>query len=71
MRRFAYKTALSVFLVLAMGWAPELFAQFETAEVLGTVRDASNAPVPEATVTLTNQQTGIESKMTTNEKRRV
>jgi hypothetical protein len=47
--------------------ASALFAQFETSEVLGTVHDASNAPVPSASVTLTNQRTGIESKMSTNE----
>ena len=32
-----------------------LFAQFENSEVLGTVHDPSGAPVPSATVTLTNQ----------------
>ena len=37
-----------------------LYGQFETAEVLGTVRDPSGGAVPKATVTLTNQDTGIE-----------
>lgn len=41
-------------------------AQFETSEVLGTVRDASQRPVATATVTLTNQQTGIQAKTTTD-----
>ena len=36
-----------------------LHAQFERAAVLGTVRDASNAVIPGASVTLTNIQTGI------------
>ena len=68
MRRFPYITSLYVCLLfLAFFLAPPLFAQFETSEVLGTVRDPSNAPVPDATVTLTNQQTGIASKTTTNE----
>jgi hypothetical protein len=40
-------------------------AQFETATVLGTVRDSSSATVPEATVTLTNVDTGIAIKRTT------
>src|ERR1700726_1495851 len=40
------------------------FGQFETSEVLGTVRDASEKPVANAAVTLTNQDTGIEAKTT-------
>src|SRR5580692_10880956 len=66
MRRSAYSNWLVVCL-LALFPASVLFAQFETSEVLGTVHDASNAPVPAATVTLTNQQTGIEAKATTND----
>jgi hypothetical protein len=38
-----------------------LYAQFETAEVLGTVHDPSGAAVPGATVTLINPDTGIKS----------
>ena len=41
-------------------------AQFETATVLGTVRDASNAVVPGATVTLTNTATGGSAIKITN-----
>ena len=36
-------------------FAPLLFAQFETSEVLGTVRDPSGAAVSKARVTLTNR----------------
>jgi hypothetical protein len=43
-----------------------LFGQFETAEVLGTVRDASGASVPNAQVTLLNQDTGIQAKTLTD-----
>ena len=37
------------------------YAQFDTATVVGTVRDNSGAVVPGATVTLTNLDTGIAS----------
>jgi hypothetical protein len=47
--------------------AAGLMAQFESAEVLGTVRDASGAVVTKATVTLENQNTGIQAKATTDE----
>ncbi|HEX3599030.1 MAG TPA: TonB-dependent receptor, partial [Lacipirellulaceae bacterium] len=42
------------------------FAQFETSEVLGTVRDASQQSVAKATVTLINQDTQAEAKTTTD-----
>ncbi len=42
-------------------------AQFETAEVLGTVRDASGAVLRNASITLINEATGIESKTTSDE----
>ena len=35
------------------------FAQFETATVVGTVRDSSGGVVPDANVTLTNRDTGV------------
>jgi hypothetical protein len=38
------------------------FAQFDAAEVLGTVRDASGAAVAKANITLTNQDTAIEAR---------
>ncbi|HLH18537.1 MAG TPA: TonB-dependent receptor [Bryobacteraceae bacterium] len=44
-----------------------LLAQFDAAEVLGTVRDASGSVVPKATVTLLHQETGIASKTITDE----
>lgn len=43
------------------------FGQFDTAEVLGTVSDASGGVVPKANVTLLNQDTGIESKVSSDE----
>jgi hypothetical protein len=57
-----------VLFVLCMSMpAKSLFAQFETAEVLGTVRDSSGALVPGASVTLINVDTGIQSATITDE----
>jgi len=42
--------------------AVPLFAQFDTAEVLGIVRDQSGAAVPKASLTLLNVDTGITAK---------
>jgi hypothetical protein len=47
--------------------ATALFAQFETAEVVGTVRDPTGGAIPKATVTLTNLETGIQATTTTDE----
>ena len=44
-----------------------LFAQFDTAEVLGTVRDKTGAVVPRATLTLLNVDTGIQAKTTADD----
>src|SRR5215467_400047 len=43
-----------------------LYAQFETAEVLGAVRDPSGAAIPGATVTLINPDTGARSTTITD-----
>jgi hypothetical protein len=45
--------------LLLVLWAAPSFAQFETATVVGTVRDTSGAVVPSAKVTLTNRATGV------------
>jgi len=55
----------TVFLCLLI--AAPLFAQFETAEVLGTVHDPSGAVIAHAAVALTNQATGVQSKVVTGE----
>jgi hypothetical protein len=60
--RFAPITLLlGCFLIASL-----LFGQFETAEVVGTVRDASGAVVPNANVTLLNQDTGIAARASTD-----
>ena len=62
------KTFLKVTLFLGcFPMATALFAQFENAEVLGTVRDATSSGVPKATVTLTNQDTGVKVQTSTDD----
>ena len=43
------------------------FAQFDTAEVLGTVRDKTGAVVPKAALMLLNVHTGIQAKTTADD----
>lgn len=58
---------LLVTAVLLLVAAPAAFAQFDTATILGTVKDNTGAVVPGATVTLTAIETGISSTKTTDE----
>jgi hypothetical protein len=46
-------------LTLLWAIAPAAFAQFDTATVVGTVKDNTGGVVPGATVTLTNVDTGV------------
>lgn len=56
-----------LFVLLAtLAAASPTFAQFETATVVGTVRDASGGVVPAAKVTLTNTATGVSQERTTD-----
>jgi Carboxypeptidase regulatory-like domain/TonB-dependent Receptor Plug Domain len=50
-------TTLAVAVLLLV--ASVAFGQFETAEVLGTLRDTSSSAVKGGTVVLTNEQTGV------------
>jgi hypothetical protein len=52
-------------LVASILFSAAAFAQFDTAEVLGTVKDPTGSGVPKASVTLLNKGTGIETKATT------
>ena len=63
MRRVSKIVMLAVFLLAASS----VFGQFDTGEVLGTVRDASGGVLANAAVTLTNQDTGIQVKANTDE----
>ena len=51
-------------LVLLLASAP-VRAQFETATIVGVVRDTTGAVVPGTTVTLTNTATGVAAARTT------
>ena len=57
-------SAFSVAILLAI--ALPAFAQRTTASVLGTVTDPTHAVVPGATVTVTNQDTGLTRSTVTN-----
>jgi hypothetical protein len=52
---------VAIFGIFLLSMLPS-FAQFDTAEVLGTVRDKTGAVVPKAAVTLLNVDTGIQAK---------
>ena len=53
-------------LIALLTLAPPAFAQFETATVVGTVKDSTGAVVPEAKVTLTNIATGVTAERMTD-----
>jgi hypothetical protein len=59
-------TACRALLLLLVLHAVPAFAQFDTASVVGTVRDTTGASSPDATVTLTNTETGVSLTRTTN-----
>ena len=56
-----------VVLFVALAVCTPAWAQFETASVVGAVRDNSGAVVAGATVTLTNVETGVSSTKTTDD----
>ena len=58
---------LSALLLLLSFCAIPASAQFESASVLGYVRDSSGAGVAHSSVTLTNQDTGIKQTVSTDE----
>jgi hypothetical protein len=60
--------SLSRFVCLAAASlvVPALFGQFDTASVLGTIRDAKGGAISGATVTVTSTATGISQRATTD-----
>jgi hypothetical protein len=59
------KRALLCLFVLTLVAAPA-WAQFETGNVVGTIKDSTGAVVPGAKVTLTNTQTGVTAERTSD-----
>jgi hypothetical protein len=57
---------VAILALCVFGVVPSL-AQFDTAEVLGTVRDKTGAVVPKAALTLLNVDTGIQAKTTADD----
>src|SRR5215813_5177432 len=57
----------AILYVYLLGSAVAVYAQFETAEVLGTVHDSGGGSIPGAAVTLTNPETGIRTTVVTDE----
>ena len=65
MRQCVWHVSLLALLFVLSAGIPSASAQFDTASVVGTVKDASGATVPDAKVTLTNTQTGVSVVRTT------
>ena len=63
MRSFVFSGIFSALLFL---FATAVHAQFDSASVVGTVRDASGAVVPDAKVTVISTATGVSLTQTTN-----
>ena len=67
MRTLTFKSALAVMLSFFLTClCSPLHAQYENGSVVGTIRDASGAAVPGATVTITNTATAISTHTKTN-----
>src|SRR5690242_1862317 len=53
-------------LVLTLGFHTPSFAQVVTGALVGTIRDSTGAVVPNSTVTVKNQETGVSLELKTN-----
>jgi hypothetical protein len=64
----AFRTLAFLVCVSALGWSNAAYAQrSDRATISGVVSDAQGSPVPGATVTIKNEETGVETAHTTNE----
>src|SRR2546422_9451868 len=62
----ARRTTLSLLLTMAL--AGPAWSQVQSGRIVGTVRDAQQATVPKATVTVTSSATGLSLNGTTNDR---
>ncbi len=58
---------LAVLLTLGVVFGTRVVAQTSTAQISGTITDASGAVVPQAKVTVTNEETGVKRELQTND----
>ncbi len=61
------KKILLLALAMVLAFYPVAYAQFESASVLGTVRDPTGAVIPGATITIRNVETGITTTAVTDD----
>ncbi len=66
MKLYSTRLLRAALCLIALAPVPA-FAQFDTAEVLGTVRDNSGSVVSKAIVNLSNQDTGISARTTSDD----
>jgi hypothetical protein len=65
-----FSRTLSVYALLALLAAPPARAQVTSASILGTVHDESGAVLPGVSVTITNEETGIDRVVVSDERGR-
>ncbi len=66
MRKNSFFEVLLLAAVLFFALSPFLHAQYDNGSLVGTIRDASGAAIPNALVTVTNNATAVAAKATTN-----
>src|ERR1700743_3473777 len=64
-KKFFERIVILLGLLIAIGSAKAI-AQYEDGSLIGTIHDASGAVVPNASITVTNVNTGIVMKVVSN-----